>query len=185
MILPTRTVKALLSILSVLLPSQSDVSEATVASGTKGKKGKKRTRGYEGDEVFKISGNIVFPTIVEGTCVLEALDGISYRRDSISDYANWHLHSALRLVLHNPYLAPATYSTASRFLLSINLSLPLIAPHQISQDLTLHLRILSNVQAMCLEIGAGTSSVLSKSLGLVLNSGSAGHVSCSFLQSCC
>ncbi|THH14397.1 hypothetical protein EW146_g5930 [Bondarzewia mesenterica] len=119
-IVPARTVKVLVSVISVLLPSHSDTQPDAIAAA---------------------SG--------KGDAVLEALD-------------------ALQLSLRNPYLAPATHSIVSRVLLSIHLSLPLLAPSQVSQDLTLHPRIVGKIRAMCLEIGAGTSSVMSKSLGLIL-----------------
>ncbi|KAI0065940.1 hypothetical protein BV25DRAFT_1613288 [Artomyces pyxidatus] len=149
-ILPTRITKALLSILSVLLPSQPEAQSDVGTSGSKSRKGKKRAREYDGDEVFKISNDMMCPSLADGEMVMAALD-------------------ALRLVLRNPYVSPASHSVACRVLLSLNLALPLLPPSHVSVDLNMHTRLLSTIQAMCLELGAGTPSAMSKSLGLVMH----------------
>lgn len=79
--------------------------------------------------------------------------------------------TALQLILHDPSVSPTTHSIASRVLLSINLSLPLVAPSHLSSNLTLYIRVREKIQKLCLELGIGTSSAMSKSLNLVLNSG--------------
>ncbi|KAI0050180.1 hypothetical protein FA95DRAFT_1555880 [Auriscalpium vulgare] len=149
-ILPTRITKTLLAILSILLPSQAEAQGDAVASATKSRKGKKRARDYEGDEVFKMADDVMCSSLAEGEMVLAAFD-------------------ALCILLRNPYVAPATHSLACRFLLSVNASLPLLPPSQLSRDLHLHGRVLDKVQALSLEIGEGTSSAMSKSLGLVIH----------------
>ncbi|TFY78724.1 hypothetical protein EWM64_g5294 [Hericium alpestre] len=150
-ILPTRLTKALLQSLTALLPSQTAVQNAAAdaTSSGKGKRAKKRARGYEGDEVFNIAQNVMCPTAAEGAVVLAALD-------------------ALRLVLGNPLLAPAAHSVAARLLLSIHISLPLVTPAQMSPDSCLYTHVVRVVHTLCLELAAGTSSVLSKSLGMVI-----------------
>lgn len=88
----------------------------------------------------------------------------------------YHDSSALKLILHDPSVSPTTHSIASRVLLSINLSLPLVAPSHLSPDLTLYTRVREKVQKLCLELGTGTSSAMSKSLNLLLNSGDLSHL---------
>jgi hypothetical protein len=69
-------VKSLLPIIAALLPRKSDIQQqlqeySTAAS----KKGKKRTRGYEGDEIFKVGVGVLCPTLEDGEIVEAALDG--------------------------------------------------------------------------------------------------------------
>lgn len=74
--LPSRLARAVLPSLSTLLALQSQAQRDDDAntSGAKGRKGKKRTRGYEGDEVFK-TREIVCPSKEDGEVVLAALGG--------------------------------------------------------------------------------------------------------------
>lgn len=68
--------KALLPSVSVILIAQSDVPQKDNGSATgRTKKSKKRTRGYEGDEIFKISREVVCPTVDDGKVLLSALEG--------------------------------------------------------------------------------------------------------------
>ena len=74
--LPSRLARAVLPSLSTLLAVQSQAQrdDDANAAGAKARKGKKRTRGYEGDEVFK-TREIVCPSKEDGEVVLAALNG--------------------------------------------------------------------------------------------------------------
>ncbi|KAI0320268.1 rRNA processing/ribosome biogenesis-domain-containing protein [Amylostereum chailletii] len=149
-LVPTRLTKALLTIVSQLLWAQSDDQNKNGKSvGGRSKKGKKRAREYEGDEIFKTSCDVLFPGQGDGEMILLAL-------------------KVLRKTLRNEFVALATHSVASRILLAIHLSLHSIAPSQLSPDAGLHRQIVAEIQGLCLEVGTGTSSVLSKSLPLVV-----------------
>ena len=51
------------------------------------------------------------------------------------------------------------------------LVLPNMSAVSLSQDLTLHGRVLAKVHEICAELGSGTTSAMSKSLGLVIRAG--------------
>lgn len=74
----------------------------------------------------------------------------------------------MQLLMRNHNLSPAIQSISSRVLISVLLALPQISPASLSEDLTLHKRLLQLVHAMSTELGSGTTSVMSKSLGLVI-----------------
>ncbi|KAG5648888.1 hypothetical protein DXG03_000237 [Asterophora parasitica] len=59
-------------------------------------------------------------------------------------------------------------SISARVLLSMLLALPQISPVSLSPDLKFHGDLLQLVQSMNTELGSGTTSVMSKSLGLVV-----------------
>lgn len=61
----------------MVLATQSELqaSDDTAAS-QKSRKGRKRARGYEGDEVFKLSKEIICPGPDEGQVIFVALEGI-------------------------------------------------------------------------------------------------------------
>lgn len=70
------------------------------ANSTKNRKGKKRARGYEGDEVFKASRDILCPTRDDGEVVLVAVDGqyntiIQRRESEIGDLSHTTLTGEL------------------------------------------------------------------------------------------
>jgi hypothetical protein len=70
----TRLAKALFGWLVPFLAShRTDPGTDVTRSGT-GRKGKKRSRGYEGDEVFKLSKEVLFNRKDEGECVLLVLN---------------------------------------------------------------------------------------------------------------
>jgi hypothetical protein len=75
-LVPTRLAKAVLPSISVILSSPSGPQSAENIPG-RGKKAKKRSRGYEGDEVFKLSREVICPTIDDGKVLLTALEGMS------------------------------------------------------------------------------------------------------------
>jgi len=153
-ILPSRLAKAILPSLTVVLVTQSEARRADDANTGKNKKGKKRARGYEGDEVFKVSREVVCAIKEDGEVLMAALD-------------------VVRLVLRNPHLAPPIHSLTSRVLLSMLLALTQMSPALLSPDLTLHGRVLGRVREICVELGSGTTSAMSKSLGIVIRAGTA------------
>jgi hypothetical protein len=77
----TRLAKAVLPSLTVVLATQpAEVQHsdepAGFSSAGKNKKSKKRPRGYEGDEVFKVTREIICPTREDGLVLLAALNGM-------------------------------------------------------------------------------------------------------------
>lgn len=80
----------------------------------------------------------------------------------------------MRLVLFNPNLSPAMHSISCRVILSILLTLPQMAPASLSPDLKLYPVLLERVQELSAELGAGSTSGMSKSLSLVIG-GSLGN----------
>ncbi|KAK0231019.1 rRNA processing/ribosome biogenesis-domain-containing protein [Armillaria fumosa] len=145
-----RLTKAVLSSITAILPSQSDFDQSTDTVQTgRSKKGKKRARAYEGDELLKVSRNILFPLSDDGEAILVACD-------------------VLAILLRNPGLSPTTHSLSVRILLSILFFLPQRPPLSLSSDPTLHSKLLQKIQALVTESGCGTTNAASKSLGLVL-----------------
>ncbi|KAH7911569.1 rRNA processing/ribosome biogenesis-domain-containing protein [Hygrophoropsis aurantiaca] len=147
----TRLAKAVLPSVTALLSTETEAQQSDASSIKQSKKGKKRRREYEGDEVFKLSRAIACPTHEDEEVVLAALD-------------------VLRTILLNPHLSPSIHSLASRVLLSISLTLPLTPSSSISSHPAMHGHIQTKVAEMCTELGRGTTSAMSKSLGLVLSS---------------
>ncbi|TFK55557.1 hypothetical protein OE88DRAFT_1672300 [Heliocybe sulcata] len=144
-----RAVRAILPSLAQVLLERSDQLQAEVGDVKKSRKGKKRQRGYEGDELFKVGREVICQSGAEGEVVLAALD-------------------ALQVLLRNSHLSPAVQSLSGRILLSMLLSLPQIPKTLLSPDATLHGKVLSKVQGLCIELGVGTTSTMNKSLGLVV-----------------
>ncbi|KAK0468123.1 rRNA processing/ribosome biogenesis-domain-containing protein [Desarmillaria tabescens] len=145
-----RLTKAVLSSITTILPSQSDFDQSTDTIQTgRNKKGKKRARAYEGEELFRVSRNVLFSLSDDGKAVLTACD-------------------ALAFLLRNPGLSAATHSLSVRVLLSILFFLPQRSPLSLSPDPTLHPKLLQKIQALVTESGCGTTNTASKSLGLVL-----------------
>ena len=79
-VLTARLAKAILPSLTVVLATQSEVQRtddpAGPSSAGKNKKGKKRARGYEGDEVFKVTREIVCSTTEDSEVLMAALNGL-------------------------------------------------------------------------------------------------------------
>jgi hypothetical protein len=168
-LVPTRLAKAVLPSISVILsaPTGSQSTENTPAMSSRGKKGRKRARGYEGDEVFKLSREVICPTIDDGRVLLAALEGIK----DVPLHLNFVLmlfFSVMQLLLRNPHLSSAMHSLASRVLLNILLLLPQMSPASLSPNLSLHADLCQLVHVISMEIGSGSASVMSKSLGLVV-----------------
>lgn len=146
----TRLVKAIMLSLMPLLSTQSDAHIGETGSG-QSKKGRKRRRDYEGDEVFKLSKDVICSSIAEKKAILCALD-------------------ALQVTMRGPGLQSAIRSLACRVMLSLSLSLTVMSRSSLSQDVHLHSLVHAKVNGMCLELARGTASVMSRSLGLVLRS---------------
>jgi hypothetical protein len=66
----------------VVLATQSEVRRTDDLIGSSGagknKKGKKRARGYEGDEVFKVTREVICSTREDGEVLIAALNGILF-----------------------------------------------------------------------------------------------------------
>lgn len=166
-IIVNRLVKAVLAALTLILPTASDVRSATDnAQAFKSKKGKKRKKGYEGDELFKASRDVVLPLVIDGQLVLRACDGMNVCSLKLR-YA--HISAALLILMRNPGLSSKTRSVSSRVLLSLLLHLPQITPLSLSSDPTFHGQLLSKIERLCSESASGTTSSMGRSLGLVLS----------------
>lgn len=79
LLIPTRLAKAVLPSLSVILatPTESEDTRSTAAAASsRSKKGKKRARGYEGDEVFKLSRSVICPSLDDGKVIIAAFEGL-------------------------------------------------------------------------------------------------------------
>ncbi|KAG1833458.1 rRNA processing/ribosome biogenesis-domain-containing protein, partial [Suillus variegatus] len=146
----TRLVKGVMLSLMPLLSTQSDAHTGEMSSG-QSKKGRKRRRDYEGDELFKLSKDVICSSIAEGKVILCALD-------------------ALQVTMRGAELQSAIRSLACRVMLSLSLSLTAMSRSSLSQDVHLHSLVLAKVNGMCLELARGTTSAMSRSLGLVLRS---------------
>jgi len=75
-ILANRIVRAVLPYLVVVLSSASPAEVAMTAAGEDpSKKGKKKAKNYAGDEVFKVTRDIICPTDVDAEVLLSSLEG--------------------------------------------------------------------------------------------------------------
>ncbi|EDR12335.1 uncharacterized protein LACBIDRAFT_292824 [Laccaria bicolor S238N-H82] len=77
----------------------------------------------------------------------------------------------IRDCVRNPSLSPAVHSTVSRLILSIALALPQIPPALLSPDPSLFERVYKQVRSLSVEIGTWSSSAMSRSLPLLLQTG--------------
>ena len=166
-IIPTRLTKVLLVAISQLLRSRPDDQMEVSGNGHRSKRGKKRAREYEGDEVFKLSRDVLFTSQADGGALLLAFDGRMVQRQDLLTVCLWSL-SVLQQVLRNDFVSHTTRSMTSRILLAIQLSLPSISAYQLSPDITLHSKITRKIQSINIDLGAGTSSALSKALPLII-----------------
>ncbi|KZT72556.1 hypothetical protein DAEQUDRAFT_704985 [Daedalea quercina L-15889] len=148
----SRLARAVVPSLAVLLSTKSQGQQdvGIAISKTKSRKGKKRARGYEGDEVFSITADVICTGKADGELLLASID-------------------VIRLVLRNSQLPPAVHSLLHRVLLAVYVSLPQVQPALVSSDLALHGIVYEKVRMACVEQASGTSNVLSKSLGLVIS----------------
>ncbi|KAJ8515231.1 hypothetical protein ONZ45_g7310 [Pleurotus djamor] len=155
--LPDRLAKVLLPHLTPILNDRDGAAELT--DGTATKKGKKKAKEFEGDSALRSQRSLTYPSIVEGQVALQTLD-------------------ALQLLLHNPDLGGTVHSISSRVLLSLLLKLPQVAPSVLSPDLAFHGVFYRKVEQTCTLLAVGTSSVMSRSVPMVIKSSlsSAGNV---------
>lgn len=77
----------------------------------------------------------------------------------------------IRHCVRNPSLSPAVHSTVSRLILSVALALPQIPPALLSLDPSLFERVYKQVRCLSVEIGTWSTSAMSGSLPLVLQTG--------------
>ncbi|KAF7352611.1 Pre-rRNA-processing protein rix1 [Mycena venus] len=160
-----RLARAIVPLISIVLAKEPDAVRETEGVSGRSKKSKKRAREFEGDEVFKISRDVVCSTVDEGNVLLAAF-------------------AVIRLVLQNPHISPAMQSISCRVVLSVLLALPQMSPASLCPDPKLHPVLLARVQELSVELGAGSTTGLSKSLGLVVGASLPdSHVSTGF-QSC-
>lgn len=81
----SRLARAAAPLLAVLLSTKSQAQEAVgnTAFKSKNRKGKKRARGYEGDEIFNITAEVICNSKVDGDVLLASIDG---------EYTRIHVH---------------------------------------------------------------------------------------------
>ncbi|KAJ3907656.1 rRNA processing/ribosome biogenesis-domain-containing protein [Lentinula edodes] len=151
-LLSSRLTRIALSNLMVILPSQTDVQNSMAQTGgtNKSKKGRKRARNYEGDELFKASGDAICPTTDDVKSLLISCD-------------------VLRLLLQNANVTPALYSMASRVILAISLELPQMTPATLSPDPHAYHALVRKIRDTAVQLGSSTTSAMSQSLNLVLS----------------
>lgn len=75
-------------------------------------------------------------------------------------------------------LTPSVQSITARVLLAVYVGIPHIPPSIFSPNPATHLKVYQSVQRICTELGTGTTSTLSKSLGLVIGASLYGPVNC-------
>jgi len=134
----------------------------------KGRKGRKRAHDYEGDEIFRTITGTICPTSAHKEMTSVTLDGVLLCDFPPKILSKGH-GLALRLVLHNPYLPPATHSLASRVLVGLNLTLPFLDPAQLSHDPMFHTKILRGIQVVALELCASSWGAMDRSLSLIMH----------------
>ncbi|KAF9268145.1 hypothetical protein L218DRAFT_892918 [Marasmius fiardii PR-910] len=151
-VVSTRLTRAVLSIVKVVLPSQTVAGQSgdTQTGSSKSKKGKKRARGYEGDEVFKTSISVICPSFMEAKVLLTACD-------------------VLHALLRNPDVSSSMHSLSCRIVLAAMLTLPRIPPSLVSPNPKIHRQLLESLRRLALSLSEGTTSVMGKSLGLVMH----------------
>ncbi|KAJ3883848.1 rRNA processing/ribosome biogenesis-domain-containing protein [Lentinula edodes] len=151
-LLSSRLTRIALSNLMVILPSQTDVQNSMAQTGgtNKSKKGRKRARNYEGDELFKASGDVICPTTDNVKSLLISCD-------------------VLRLLLQNANVTPALHSMASRVILAISLELPQMTPATLSPDPHAYHALVQKIRDTAVQLGSSTTSAMSQSLNLVLS----------------
>ncbi|KAF9534746.1 rRNA processing/ribosome biogenesis-domain-containing protein [Crepidotus variabilis] len=138
---------ALQTVAKVVITSTRDKTAEGTSSSVKN--GKKKTYNFEGDEVFKTSGQIVCPTREHEEVLLASIDVLEH-------------------LLPSPSLSLAMHSAIARVIISISLSLPRMSASTISQDSSFIHQLKSKIQKAALIIGQGTTSVMSKSLPFIL-----------------
>lgn len=134
-----------------------------------GKKGKKRARDFEGDEVFKTKSNILCQNAAENEIVIASLGGVLILHHFAFMVRSNSFFSALPHLLRIPKLPAYLESLCSRLLLSLLFTIPKLPSSSVSHDASVKTRILQSVKDVCLELTLSSSSILSKSTPLVVD----------------
>ncbi|KJA29888.1 hypothetical protein HYPSUDRAFT_31915 [Hypholoma sublateritium FD-334 SS-4] len=149
-VLTNRLAKAILPSITKILSTSNDVEDMQ-ASSSKSKNARKRARNYEGDEVFKITRQVVCTTAVDEQILLISID-------------------VTKSLFSNPELSAPLHSLIARIMTSVLIALPKISPSSMSQDLGFIHILNSKIQDFSLTIGSGTTSAMSKTLPFVIES---------------
>ncbi|RXW17846.1 hypothetical protein EST38_g7991 [Candolleomyces aberdarensis] len=147
-ILPNRIMRAVLPSLTIVLSSSNAVDAS--AEDSKSNKGKKKAKNYTGDEVFKVSRDVICPTETDAKVLLSALQVVKY-------------------CLQNPNLSSSQSSLASRILLSIQLSLSQLSPSVLSPDPQVFCQVQQTVLAICTGMASTSTISLQRALPLLFN----------------
>jgi hypothetical protein len=157
--------------LTILLKPQSEIRKDTTQVGdtqnAKNRKGKKRARGYEGDEVLKVNKETLCATQVAGDIVLVTIDGMDLVVFAVLSLTVFY--TVIQQLLQRSSLSPSIQSLTGRILLALFTSLPHIPPSLLSHDPTLHSRLYVKLQHTCITFASGSTSNMSKSLGLIIH----------------
>jgi hypothetical protein len=79
--MPNRIMRAVLPSLTIVLSSSNVVDPSP--EDNKSNKGKKKAKNYTGDEVFKVSRDVICPTEADAKVLLSALQGELPCEDSL------------------------------------------------------------------------------------------------------
>lgn len=161
--------KSLLAILTTLLPhksvAQQQLEETFTATS---RKGRKRTRGYEGDEVFKVGVSVLCPTLEDCELVETALEGRQQLKCTMP-YLTVYVE-ALDPLLSNPHLSAPVRTLSGQLLIFLLLEVPRQSPSAISHDLSFHGRLHARLLSLCnRHVVAGSSGWINSAVGLVVN----------------
>lgn len=150
-IAPNRIMRAILPELVIVLSSSttSDAVASATTDAAGSKKGKKKAKSYAGDEVFKVTREVICPTEVDAQILLSALEIVRYS-------------------IHNPSLSDPQSSLASRILLSLQLSFSQLSPSVLSPNPQVFFQVQKAVNSICTEIASTSSVSLQKTLPLIV-----------------
>ncbi|CAA7259613.1 unnamed protein product [Cyclocybe aegerita] len=149
-VLPTRIAKAVLpTITKIILTTSQQASGSNEGPSNTIRHGKKRTRNFEGDEVFKVSREVVCPTSIDGELLLASID-------------------VVQMLFKNINISSAMKSIVARVIISILISLPKMPPSSISQDPNFVQELNSKIQDFAVLIASGTTSAMSKALPFIV-----------------
>lgn len=169
-ILANRLVRAVVPYLTkpILPQLEMKASETADVSGSSKRKGKKRARGYEGDEVFRTSPDVLFGSSHEKRVVMLSFEG-RYSPFCLVSRGGVEPSLALRLLLMDTGISTEVYSVSSRLLLSLCLHLSRLPPSLVSKDLTFHNELSSKLQTSCLELVSTKYVASGRTLPLLIN----------------
>ncbi|KIL70209.1 hypothetical protein M378DRAFT_96610, partial [Amanita muscaria Koide BX008] len=147
-LIPNRLTKAVLPLLTPILAESPDASKGGSQKSVK-RKGKQRGRAFEGDEILKSSKEAICKTPEDEESLILALE-------------------VLRYLLRSPNLSSQMQSLSSRVLVSIYLSLPGLPRAFLAPTPSFQARISDKIRDVITDAVTGSSSVASRSLGLVV-----------------